>query len=58
MARRNSGDKMSVRLFPELLRCSLRLDSFIHKKTQATMTSGLKNEGGAKPAPETYSGRM
>lgn len=33
MARRNSGDKMSVRLFPELLRCSQRLDSFIQKNT-------------------------
>lgn len=32
LIRRDSGDKMSVRLFPELLRCALRLDSFIHKK--------------------------
>ena len=31
LSRSKSSDKMSVRLFPELL-CSLRLDSFIHKK--------------------------
>lgn len=48
--------KCQSAFFPELLRCAVRLDSFIHKKHRATLTSAVKNGGGANRPPRRAPG--
>lgn len=56
LGRSDSGDKMSVRLFPELLRCSLRLDSFIHKKHRRQWRQAKRMRAELTPPPRRTPG--